>query len=114
MWVSGRWTESYQARRFFAARAAMDEALILWLAWRRRANLPVPRWVVPVVGVGGLASLGVKVTYDDQIRRFWNEIRAGWQAHELVLEEDPRNGQTCSWPGCRTPVLAWLRVTCRC
>jgi hypothetical protein len=79
----------------------MDEALILWLAWRRRANLPVPRWVVPVVAVGGLASLGVKVTYDDQVRRFRNEIRAGWQAHERVLEEDPRNGQTL-W-------LAWLQ-----
>lgn len=62
-----------------------------------------------MVADGGLASLGVKVTYDDQIRRFWNEIRAGWQAHERVLEEDPRNGQTCSWPGCSTPVLAWLR-----
>jgi hypothetical protein len=45
---------------------------------------------------GALASIGVKVTYDDQIREFWNEIRDDWQAHERMLAEDPRNGPTGS------------------
>lgn len=45
------------------------------------------------VVVGVLASIGVKVTYDEQIRRLWNEIRDDWQAHERMLAEDPRNGQ---------------------
>ncbi|HEV2372123.1 MAG TPA: hypothetical protein VGS19_08140 [Streptosporangiaceae bacterium] len=35
--------------------------------------------------------MAVKTTYDDQIRRFWNEILGDWRAHEWMLEEDPRN-----------------------
>jgi hypothetical protein len=94
MCVSGGWTESYQARRYFTVRSATDAALMLWIASRGRAKLPIPQWVVPVVAVGVLISVGVKFTYDDQIRRFWNEIRDAWQAHERMLAEDPRNGQT--------------------
>jgi hypothetical protein len=43
---------------------------------------------------GALASIGVKFTYDDQIRRFWNEIRDDWRAHGRMLAQDPRNIQT--------------------
>jgi hypothetical protein len=39
-----------------------------------------------------LASTGTKVAYDDQIRRFWQEIRDDWRAHERMLAENPRNG----------------------
>jgi hypothetical protein len=81
MCVSGGWTESYQARRYFTVRIVTDAALQLWIASRRRAKLPIPKWVLPVVVAGGLASIGVKFTYDDQIRRFWKEIRDDWQAH---------------------------------
>ena len=93
MCVSGGWTESYQARRYFTVRTVMDAALSLWIAGKTRAKLPIPAWVLPMVAVGALASVGVKFTYDDQIRRFWKEIRADWQAHERMLAEDPRNGQ---------------------
>lgn len=92
MCVSGGWTESYQARRYFAVRVGTDAVLQLWLASRARAKLPLPKWVLPVVAVGVLASTGVKFTYDDQIRRFWNEIRADWRGHEAMLAKDPRNG----------------------
>lgn len=40
--VSQYWGESYQTRRFFGARAAMDMAFLIWLSRRSRANLPVP------------------------------------------------------------------------
>jgi hypothetical protein len=65
---------------------------MLLISSRARAKLPLPGWVLPVVVVGVLASAGVKFTYDDQIRRFWEEIRDDWFAHERMLAEDPRNG----------------------
>ncbi len=94
MCASGRWTESYQVRRVFGARAAMDMAFLLCQSRRVRANKPVSRWVLMLVGALVIASLAAKFTYDNQIRRFWNEIRDDWQAHERMLAEDPRNGQT--------------------
>jgi len=96
MCASGSWSESYQVRRFFTFRAAMDLALILGISGRVRAKMPIPKSVVVLLVVGVLASIGVKVTYDDQIRRLWNEIRDDWQAHERMLAEDPRNGPTGS------------------
>jgi hypothetical protein len=92
MCVSGSWTESYQVRRFFGARAAMDFAFLLWQSRRDRANKPIPKWVLLLVATGVLVSLGIKFTHDDQIRRFWKEIRDDWRAHERMLDEDPRNG----------------------
>jgi hypothetical protein len=94
MCVSGGWTESYQARRYFTVRTVTDAALMFWIASRGRAKLPIPKWVLPVVAAGALVSVGVKFTYDDQIRRFWNEIRNDWRAHERMLAQGPRNGQT--------------------
>jgi hypothetical protein len=93
MCVTPGWTESYQTRRYFAVRTVTDAALMLWISSRGRANLPIPKWVLPLVVAGGLVSVGVKSTYDDQIRRFVNEIRDDWQAHERILAQDPRNGQ---------------------
>jgi hypothetical protein len=91
MCACGGWTESYQTRTFFGVRTLMDMALFLWVTRRVRAKLPIPRWVLPVV-VGGLfVSIGVKETYDHQIKLFWSEIRDDWFAHELMLAEDPRN-----------------------
>jgi hypothetical protein len=92
MCVTGGWTESYQARKFFLARTVMDAAFMVWLASRKRAKLPIPRWVSLTMLAGALVSIGVKITYDDQIRRFWSEIRDDWQAHERMLAGDPRNG----------------------
>jgi hypothetical protein len=93
MCASGSWSESYQIRRFFGMRAGIDLAFVLWQSGRVRASQPIPRWVLLFVAAGVLASLGVKFTYDNQIRRFWNEIRDDWFAHERMLDEDPRNGQ---------------------
>ncbi len=59
-----------------------------------RKNLAIPGWVFPVVIGGFLPSFVIKTTYDDQIRRFWNEIRDDWFANERRLAEDPRNGLT--------------------
>lgn len=89
--VSQYWGESYQTRRFFGARSWTDMAFMFWLSRRSRANLPVPRWLLPAVGAVAAASLGAIFTYNDQIRRFWQEIEADWRAHERMLEEDPRN-----------------------
>jgi hypothetical protein len=94
MCVSGGWTESYQARRYFTVRTAMDAPLLFRLASRSRAKLPTPRWIFPVVVAGLLVSIGIKVTYDHQIKLFWNEIHDEWVAHERMLAEDPRNDQT--------------------
>ena len=57
--------------------------------------LPIPKLVLPVVAAGVLAGIGVKFTYYDQTRRFWNEIRDAPLAHEGILAaKDPRNGLT--------------------
>jgi hypothetical protein len=58
----------------------------------RRAKLPIPDWVLPAVAAAGLVSVAVKETYDDQIRRLWEEIRDDWLARERMLADDPRNG----------------------
>jgi hypothetical protein len=92
MCVSGGWAESYQARRYFAVRLAVDIPLVFWIAGRSRAGRPLPRWVFPVVVAGTAATLGVGFTRNDQIRRLWKEIRGDWKAHERRLAEDPRNG----------------------
>lgn len=93
MCASGSWTESYQTRRFFSVRTAMDIPLMFYMASRNRRNLPLPRWLVAVVIAGAASSIAVKTTYDDQIRRLWSEIRGDWLEHERLLDEDPRNGQ---------------------
>jgi hypothetical protein len=74
-------------------RVAVDEALLLWAASRRRAKLPIPQWLYQVMAVGRLVSIVVKSIYDEQIRRFWTEIRHDWRANERLLAKDPRNGQ---------------------
>jgi hypothetical protein len=91
MCVSGGWTESYQARRYFAVRVVFDTGLLAWIARRSRAKRPMPRRVSPVVIAGTAATIGVRFIYNDQIRRFWKEIRDDWEAHERMLAEDPRN-----------------------
>ncbi len=93
MCVTGGWTESYQTRSYFGARLMMDIPLSLWIASRNRMKLPVPRWAFWGVAAGLLSSVAVKQTYDGQIKRFWQEIRADWRAHEQALAQDPRNGQ---------------------
>jgi hypothetical protein len=92
MCVTGGWTESYQARRYFPAAAVLDAGVLAWLARRPHAK-PIPQQVFPALAAVHLLTVGVKVTYDDQIRRFWNEIRDDWRAHERMLAQDPRNGQ---------------------
>ncbi len=52
-------------------RVFADLVLSLWISSRVRNKLPIPGWVLPVVIGGFLLSVGVKTTYDDQIRRFW-------------------------------------------
>jgi hypothetical protein len=48
---------------------------------------------VRIVAICGFAAtIAVKTTYDDQIRRLWKEIQDGWEAHERMLADDPRNG----------------------
>jgi hypothetical protein len=90
--VSKYWGESYQTRRVFRARVAMDVAFMAWLSHRNRVGLPVPRWVRLVAYAVIAVSLGSIFTYNDQIRRFWREIEKDWRAHERMLERDPRNG----------------------
>jgi hypothetical protein len=92
MCASGSWSESYQARRFFVARLAMNVPLSLFISSRSRRNLSLPGWLRPVVVVGTAATVAVKTTYDEQIRRLWKEIRGDWLEHERLLAEDPRNG----------------------
>lgn len=65
---------------------------MFWMASRSRASRPIPRggqlaivaWVVV-----GVAAIG---THNHQIKRFWDEILVDWEAHERMLDEDPRNG----------------------
>jgi hypothetical protein len=88
MCASGSWSESYQARRFFTARLAMNIPLMFFISSRSRKNLPLPGWVRPVVVAGTAATVAVKITYDEQIRRLWKEIRSDWLEHERLLDED--------------------------
>jgi hypothetical protein len=37
--------------------------------------------------ISGLASVSA---YNQQIKKFWNEIGADWQEHERTLTKDPR------------------------
>ncbi len=96
MCVSGAWTESYQVRRFFGARAIGSAAFLFWLGRRSRANLPLPRW--SLAGAAGIvwvgSSIGTIALYNNQIKQLWAEIRDDWFAHERLLDEDPRNGLT--------------------
>jgi hypothetical protein len=78
------WGESYQTCRVLGARAAMDVAFMLWWSSRNRADLPVPRWASPVIDAVVLVSLGTMFTYNDQIKRFWNEIEKDWRSHERM------------------------------
>jgi len=93
MCASGSWSESYQARRFFAARLAMDMPFVFWMGSHGRRNLPLPGWVRPLVVLGAAATFAVKTTYDEQIRQLWKKIRVDWAEHERLLNEDPRNGK---------------------
>lgn len=92
MCVSGGWTESYQTRSVFGARTVMDMAFLIWLSGRSRANKPVPRWAQLAAVV--TASLAAIFTYNDQIKRFWDEIHDDWFAHERTLDENPRSRPT--------------------
>jgi hypothetical protein len=92
MCASGSWTESYQVRRWFGRKAAADAVLLFWLAARSRTERSLPRAanvaIVASVAVG-MAAIG---TYNSQIGKFWREIRGDWEAHERMLDGDPRNG----------------------
>lgn len=92
MCASGSWTESYQVRRWFGRKAAADALLLFWLGARSRTGRPLPRAanvaIVASVAVG-MAAIG---TYNHQIGKFWRAIRRDWEAHERMLDEDPRNG----------------------
>jgi Lecithin retinol acyltransferase len=92
MCASGGWTESYQVRRFFGIRAYMNAAFLMWLSARSRAKLPMPAWVAPVAITSVTLSFITIGTYNHQIKRFWDEIKGDWFAHERMLDEDPRNG----------------------
>jgi Lecithin retinol acyltransferase len=93
MCASGSWTESYQVRRFFGARAYASVAFMFWLAGRSRANLPRPGWVAPVAILSVALTVATIGTYNHQIRKLWQEIRDDWVARERMLDEDPRNGR---------------------
>jgi hypothetical protein len=55
----------------------MDIPLMLYIASVGRRNLPIPRWVRIVVICGFAATIAVKTTYDDQIRRLWRSGTTG-------------------------------------
>jgi hypothetical protein len=94
MCISYCWIESYQVRRFFGVRALGSAAFLFWLADRSRANLPLPKWVLPVVAASSLVTFGTIGTYNHQIKRFWDEIGPEWRAHERALSEDAHNNLT--------------------
>jgi hypothetical protein len=89
--ASQNWTESYQVRRWFGRKVYADVAMFWWLAsYSRRGRALPPRAKVAAVAwiTVGMAAIG---TYNHQIKRFWDEIRDDWLAHERMLDEDPRN-----------------------
>jgi hypothetical protein len=92
MCAVGSWTESYQVRKFFGAKAAVSFVCLMWIASRSRANLPVPGWAQKTMIALTLISLITIGTYNHQIKLLWDEIRSDWDAHERMLAEDPRNG----------------------
>jgi hypothetical protein len=92
--ASQNWTESYQVRRWFGRKAAVDALLLLGLAALSRAGRSLPRWAAPAIivwMVGGYAAIAI---YNDQIRRLWKEIGDDWLAHERMLDADFREGES--------------------
>jgi hypothetical protein len=94
MCVTGTWIESYQVRTFFGARALASFAVLIWLAGRSRANLPVPRWAKWAAAVWVIPGLASIFAYNQQIKKFWDEIGDYWREHERMLIKDPRSKQS--------------------
>jgi hypothetical protein len=91
MCASSSWTESYQVRRWFGRKAAADAALFFWLATCSRTGRPVPRAAQVAIVAEVAVGVAAIVAYNHQIGKFWREIRADWEAHERLLDGDPRN-----------------------
>jgi hypothetical protein len=92
--ASQNWTESYQVRRWFGRKAAVDAALLLGLAALSRAGRSLPRWAAPVIIVWMVGSYAAIAIYNDQIRRLRKEIGDDWFAHERMLDADFREGES--------------------
>jgi hypothetical protein len=93
MCVAGTWIESYQVRTFFGASALGSFAILIWQGGRSRANLPLPpwaRWAAAAWTSIGLASI---FAYNQQAKKFWDEIGVAWKEHEGALAKDVRNRQ---------------------
>jgi Lecithin retinol acyltransferase len=88
-----RWAESYQVRRFFAAKLPVSIATRLGVAWFSRRKRPLPSWLTTVAIGGAILTFAVKTTCDLGIKKLWDEIRDDWFEHERMLADDPRSEQ---------------------
>jgi hypothetical protein len=86
-----RWAESYQVRRFFAAKLPVTIATQLTISWFNRRNRPLPAWLKAVAIGGVILTVAVKQTYDLGIKKLWDEICDDWFEHERMLADDPRS-----------------------
>jgi hypothetical protein len=56
MCASQNWTESYQVRRWFGRKAAVDAVLLFGIAALSRAGRSLPRWATPAIIVWMVAA----------------------------------------------------------
>jgi hypothetical protein len=91
MCVAGTWVESYQVRIFFGARALGSFGILVLLGGRGRPTLPLPKWAKWAAAVWVISGLASIFAYNQQIKKFWDEIGDNWHEHERMLMKDPRN-----------------------
>jgi hypothetical protein len=79
--------------RASGASALASFTILIWQGGRSRANLPLPQWAKWAAAAWTITGLASIFAYNQQTKKFWNEIRVAWQEHEQALAKDPRNRQ---------------------
>jgi Lecithin retinol acyltransferase len=86
--ASGGWTESHQVRAYFGIRVISSAGIMWYLASLSRNNRPLPERAAIAIVLYVLSGIAGIVIYNHNIRRFWQVVRARWEAHEQFLAQD--------------------------
>lgn len=87
MCVTGGYTESHQVRAMFGVRTLVSAPFMLWLAHIVGRKRPTPRGLRAAVILSTIVGQSALFIYNREIKRFWDEIRDPWRAHERALSQ---------------------------
>ncbi len=87
MCVAGGYTESHQVRTMFGVRALVGMPLFFRYSYLVGRNRPVPKGLLAGMLLSAAASQVAIFVYNREIKRFWDEIRGPWRAHERALSQ---------------------------